>query len=122
MSGFSRRPLAVVICCLFAGTQVGYAAIDVERGAEGGARPSGAENPPVLLAASDAPLNLRKGRKYNILKKKEAVGRRLDFMMQEFNRESNTLASKSINAEVTNSAIELKVLIEQMREQIQNIE
>ncbi|MGL4535433.1 MAG: YicC/YloC family endoribonuclease [Weissella cibaria] len=59
---------------------------------------------------------------HNILKKKEAVGRRLDFMMQEFNRESNTLASKSINAEVTNSAIELKVLIEQMREQIQNIE
>ena len=58
----------------------------------------------------------------DILKKKEAVGRRLDFMMQEFNRESNTLASKSINAEVTNSAIELKVLIEQMREQIQNIE
>src|SRR5690606_28430129 len=46
---------------------------------------------------------------YNILKKKEAVGRRLDFMMQEFNRESNTLASKSINAEVTTSAIELKV-------------
>lgn len=59
---------------------------------------------------------------HNILKKKEAVGRRLDFMMQEFNRESNTLASKSINADVTTSAIELKVLIEQMREQIQNIE
>ncbi len=59
---------------------------------------------------------------YNILKKKEAVGRRLDFMMQEFNRESNTLASKSINAAITASAIELKVLIEQMREQIQNIE
>ncbi|UQY44038.1 YicC family protein [Erwinia sp. PK3-005] len=59
---------------------------------------------------------------YNILKKKEAVGRRLDFMMQEFNRESNTLASKSINADITASAIELKVLIEQMREQIQNIE
>ena len=59
---------------------------------------------------------------HNILKKKEAVGRRIDFMMQEFNRESNTLASKSINAEVTTSAIELKVLIEQMREQIQNIE
>ncbi|MCC7658096.1 YicC family protein [Serratia sp. Pon4B] len=59
---------------------------------------------------------------HNILKKKEAVGRRLDFMMQEFNRESNTLASKSINADVTASAIELKVLIEQMREQIQNIE
>lgn len=59
---------------------------------------------------------------YSILKKNEAVGRRLDFMMQEFNRESNTIASKSINADVTNSAIELKVLIEQMREQIQNIE
>lgn len=59
---------------------------------------------------------------HKILKKKEAVGRRLDFMMQEFNRESNTLASKSINADITSSAIELKVLIEQMREQIQNIE
>lgn len=59
---------------------------------------------------------------YNILGKKEAVGRRLDFMMQEFNRESNTLGSKSINADVTASAIELKVLIEQMREQIQNVE
>ncbi|MEH0873177.1 YicC family protein [Pectobacterium cacticida] len=59
---------------------------------------------------------------YKILKKEEAVGRRLDFMMQEFNRESNTLASKSINADITASAIELKVLIEQMREQIQNIE
>ena len=57
-----------------------------------------------------------------IISKGGACGRRLDFMMQEFNRESNTLASKSINAEVTNSAIELKVLIEQMREQIQNIE
>ncbi|WP_392559921.1 YicC/YloC family endoribonuclease [Orbus mooreae] len=59
---------------------------------------------------------------YSILKKNEAVGRRLDFMMQEFNRESNTIASKSINADITASAIELKVLIEQMREQIQNIE
>ena len=58
----------------------------------------------------------------SILKKGGAVGRKLDFMMQELNRESNTLASKSINAEVTASAIELKVLIEQMREQIQNLE
>ncbi|GAB6262779.1 YicC family protein [Photobacterium sp. R1] len=57
-----------------------------------------------------------------ILKKGGACGRRLDFMMQEFNRESNTLASKSINTEITASAVELKVLIEQMREQIQNIE
>ncbi len=59
---------------------------------------------------------------HKIMKKGGACGRRLDFMMQEFNRESNTLASKSINAEVTQSAVELKVLIEQMREQIQNIE
>ncbi|GGB03627.1 YicC/YloC family endoribonuclease [Agarivorans gilvus] len=57
-----------------------------------------------------------------ILKKGGACGRRLDFMMQEFNREANTLASKSINAEITQAAVELKVLIEQMREQIQNIE
>lgn len=58
----------------------------------------------------------------SILKKGGAVGRKLDFMMQELNRESNTLASKSINAEVTAAAVELKVLIEQMREQIQNLE
>ena len=55
----------------------------------------------------------------SILKKGGAVGRKLDFMMQELNRESNTLASKSINTDITNSAVELKVLIEQMREQIQ---
>ncbi|WP_137168571.1 YicC/YloC family endoribonuclease [Salinimonas lutimaris] len=58
----------------------------------------------------------------NILKKGGACGRRLDFMMQEFNREANTLGSKSISTEITQSAVELKVLIEQMREQIQNIE
>jgi uncharacterized protein (TIGR00255 family) len=58
----------------------------------------------------------------SILKKGGAIGRRLDFMMQEFNRESNTLGSKSINTEITQSAVELKVLIEQVREQIQNIE
>lgn len=57
-----------------------------------------------------------------ILKKGGAVGRKLDFMMQEFNREANTLASKSINNDITQSAVELKVLIEQMREQIQNLE
>ena len=58
----------------------------------------------------------------NILKKGGAVGRKLYFMMQELNRESNTLASKSINADITASAVERKVLIEQMREQIQNLE
>jgi uncharacterized protein (TIGR00255 family) len=57
-----------------------------------------------------------------IMKKGGACGRRLDFMMQEFNRESNTLASKSISTDITASGVELKVLIEQMREQIQNIE
>ena len=57
-----------------------------------------------------------------LLKDKGPVGRRLDFLMQEFNREANTLGSKSINADITNSSVEIKVLIEQMREQVQNIE
>ena len=51
-----------------------------------------------------------------------AVGKRLDFMMQELNREANTLGSKSVDTEVTRVALDLKLLIEQMREQIQNIE
>ncbi|OED40537.1 YicC family protein [Endozoicomonas sp. (ex Bugula neritina AB1)] len=54
--------------------------------------------------------------------KKGAIGRRLDFLMQELNREANTLSSKSINAGLTQTAVNFKVLIEQMREQIQNIE
>jgi uncharacterized protein (TIGR00255 family) len=57
-----------------------------------------------------------------VLSQKEPVGRRLDFLMQELNREANTLGSKSTDKEMTKIAIELKVLIEQMREQIQNIE
>lgn len=57
-----------------------------------------------------------------VLQRDEPVGRRLDFLMQELNREANTLGSKSINSETTNHSVELKVLIEQMREQIQNIE
>ena len=57
-----------------------------------------------------------------ILKEEEPVGRRLDFLMQELNREANTLGSKSADAETTKAAVDLKVLIEQMREQIQNIE
>lgn len=52
----------------------------------------------------------------------EPVGRRLDFLMQEMNREANTLGSKSAHIDTSNASIELKVLIEQMREQIQNIE
>ena len=58
----------------------------------------------------------------SILDKGGICGKRLDFMMQEFNRESNTLASKASNLDITRIAVELKVLIEQMREQVQNIE
>jgi uncharacterized protein (TIGR00255 family) len=50
------------------------------------------------------------------------IGRRLDFLMQELNREANTLGSKAADVRVTNAAVDLKVLIEQMREQVQNIE
>lgn len=57
-----------------------------------------------------------------VLKLKEAVGRRLDFLLQEFNREANTLGSKSVDARSSAAAVELKVLIDQVREQIQNIE
>ncbi len=57
-----------------------------------------------------------------ILDRDEPVGRRLDFLMQEFNREANTLGSKSHDLETTRVAMEMKVLTEQMREQVQNIE
>jgi uncharacterized protein (TIGR00255 family) len=56
------------------------------------------------------------------LKSRKPVGRRLDFLMQELNREANTLGSKSADTETTKAAVDLKVLIEQMREQIQNVE
>ena len=52
----------------------------------------------------------------------EPVGRRLDFLLQEFNREANTLGSKSVDRRTTQAAVELKVLIDQIREQVQNIE
>jgi len=57
-----------------------------------------------------------------ILQQGGAVGKRLDFLMQELNRESNTLGSKSVDIEVSQASVELKVLIEQMREQVQNVE
>jgi uncharacterized protein (TIGR00255 family) len=57
-----------------------------------------------------------------VLKRKEPVGRRLDFLMQELNREANTLSSKSQDTETTRAAVDMKVLIEQMREQVQNVE
>jgi uncharacterized protein (TIGR00255 family) len=67
-------------------------------------------------------LNAHIGEVRHTLKKGGPCGRRLDFLMQELNREANTLSSKSQAATTTQSAVELKVLIEQMREQIQNIE
>ena len=57
-----------------------------------------------------------------VLKRTEPIGRRLDFLMQELNREANTLGSKSIDTDTTRYSVDLKVLIEQMREQVQNIE
>ncbi|CAM0121569.1 UPF0701 family protein YicC [Stenotrophomonas maltophilia] len=57
-----------------------------------------------------------------VLKQREPVGRRLDFLLQEFNREANTLGSKSVDSRTSNAAVELKVLIDQIREQVQNIE
>lgn len=57
-----------------------------------------------------------------VLAQKEPVGRRLDFLLQEFNREANTLGSKSVDKRTSQAAVELKVLIDQIREQVQNIE
>ncbi|MEA5668566.1 YicC family protein [Stenotrophomonas sp. ATCM1_4] len=57
-----------------------------------------------------------------ILRQREPVGRRLDFLLQEFNRESNTMGSKSVDSRTSNASVELKVLIDQIREQVQNIE
>ena len=59
---------------------------------------------------------------HRVLERREPVGRRLDFLLQELNREANTLGSKSASAETTAISVELKVLIEQMREQVQNVE
>jgi uncharacterized protein (TIGR00255 family) len=58
----------------------------------------------------------------NVFRQDQPAGRRLDFLMQELNREANTLGSKSGDVETTQAAVDLKVLIEQMREQIQNVE
>jgi uncharacterized protein (TIGR00255 family) len=81
----------------------------------------------LLLAKSDITeeidrLKLHLAEVENILNGSGPVGRRLDFLMQELNREANTLGSKSNHPETTTAAVDLKVLIEQMREQIQNIE
>ena len=57
-----------------------------------------------------------------VLDADEPIGRRLDFLMQELNREANTLGSKSAHIDTAGAAVELKVLIDQMREQVQNLE
>ena len=57
-----------------------------------------------------------------LLTLKEPVGKKMDFLMQEFNREANTLGSKAVSVEISKISVELKVIIEQIREQIQNIE
>jgi uncharacterized protein (TIGR00255 family) len=62
------------------------------------------------------------GEVLRVLRQNEPVGRRLDFLMQELNREANTLASKAGSMDLTNASVDLKVLVEQMREQIQNVE
>jgi uncharacterized protein (TIGR00255 family) len=67
-------------------------------------------------------LNAHMGELRSILEVGGAVGKRLDFLMQELNREANTLGSKSVDLSVTQAAMDLKLLIEQMREQVQNIE
>ena len=67
-------------------------------------------------------LDAHVGEARRVLKLREAVGRRLDFLLQEFNREANTLGSKSVDARSSSAAVELKVLIDQVREQVQNIE
>ncbi len=67
-------------------------------------------------------LDTHVGEVLNVLARDESVGRRLDFLMQELNREANTLGSKSQDSATTQLAVDLKVLIEQMREQVQNIE
>ena len=67
-------------------------------------------------------LNVHLDEVRRVLKEKKPIGRRLDFLMQELNREANTLGSKSIDTTTTQASVELKVLIEQMREQVQNIE
>jgi uncharacterized protein (TIGR00255 family) len=74
------------------------------------------------VAEELARLNTHLDELERVLKKGGAVGKRLDFLMQELNREANTLASKSVSAEITSIALDLKLAIEQMREQVQNLE
>ena len=75
---------------------------------------------PQLKALDRNTIDLGSGNR--VLAKGGACGKRLDFLCQELNREANTLGSKSVSPDMTRISVELKVLIEQMREQVQNIE
>ena len=81
-----------------------------------------AQSVPVERPAAAHPYAAHIAEARRVLLLREAVGRRLDFLMQEFNREANTLGSKAADPRTTKAAVELKVLIEQMREQVQNLE
>lgn len=95
---------------------------------DSGANPDRLEQEMVILAQkADVAEELDRLRTHlaeidRILKLRDPIGRRLDFMMQELNREANTLSSKALTSTTTQAAVEMKVLIEQMREQVQNIE
>ena len=94
-------------CVITRGTDIGAHSV-----VGAGAVVRGAHPPFVVLGGVPA----------RVLKQREPVGRRLDFLLQEFNREANTLGSKSVDSRTSNAAVELKVLIDQIREQVQNIE
>ncbi|NIT64220.1 MAG: YicC family protein [Gammaproteobacteria bacterium] len=101
-----------------------------DRLAEAGAEPDGerlAQEVAILAQKADVAEELDRLEAHvaevrSVLETAGPVGRRLDFLMQELNREANTLSSKSTAAELTRVAVEIKVLIEQMREQVQNVE
>ena len=81
----------------------------------------------ILIAKSDVTEELDRLQSHvtefqSAMARQQPAGRRLDFLLQEFNREANTLGSKSIHQEITNASVEMKVLIDQLREQVQNIE
>ena len=76
----------------------------------------------IIDVAEAGPLSAHLNETRHILKKGGQVGKRLDFMMQELNREANTLGAKASVKELADASMELKLLIEQMREQVQNLE
>src|SRR5207245_2363106 len=121
----NRAPAAAALLALSA-ERIGHlaqAAVDVQRQVPGAAPLSVAEIlrwPGVLAEPTLAPETL--AALVHALAAGGSAGKRLDFLMQELHREANTLGSKSVDAELSQASLELKVLIEQMREQVQNLE